>query len=112
MNEILLSPDFSCEFSELQRRAERNEGEAEYLLKLVNKGIAKLIESHETGQKIPKNLWPKYYVQKYDINNLWRLRLDDYWRMIYTIMGTQVRIVTVILEVLDHKEYDKRFGYK
>ncbi len=32
--------------------------------------------------------------------------------MIYTIIGENVRIVTVILEVIDHKDYDKRFGYK
>ncbi|MFH0837191.1 MAG: hypothetical protein V1870_03620 [Candidatus Aenigmatarchaeota archaeon] len=71
MSEINLSQEFSCEFSDLQRRAEKGEGEAEYLLKLINKGIAKLIENHESGQKIPKKQWPKYYVQKYEINNLW-----------------------------------------
>ena len=91
--------------------AKKGIGEAEYILKLIDKGIAKLVENHETGQKIPKNLWPKYYVQKYAINNLWRLRLDDSWRMIYTVIGEQVRIVAVILEVMDHKDYEKKFGY-
>jgi mRNA-degrading endonuclease RelE of RelBE toxin-antitoxin system len=112
MTEIQLSQEFSKEFSELQRRRERGDGEAEYLLKLIDKGIAKLIDNYETGQKIQKRLWPKYYAEKYGINNLWRLRLDDYWRMVYTMIGEKVRIVAVILEVLDHKEYDKRFGYK
>ncbi len=82
------------------------------MLKLIGKGIARLVENHESGQKVPKKLWPKYYVQRYGINNLWRLRLDDYWRMIYTLVGEHVRIVAVILEVLNHKDYDKRFGYK
>jgi len=112
MTEINLSQEFAKEFSELQKRREKDDGEAEYLLKLIDKGIAKLIEDHESGQKIQKTLWPKYYVSKYGINNLWRLRLDDYWRMIYIVIGEQVRIVAVILEVLGHKEYDKRFGYK
>ena len=112
MTEIQLSQDFSKEFSELQKRTEKGDGTAEYLLKLIDKGIAKLIENREAGQKVQKALWPKYYVQKYGIRNLWRLRLDDSWRMIYTIIGEQVRIVTVILEVMDHKEYGKRFGYK
>jgi len=31
--------------------------------------------------------------------------------MIYTIIGEQIRIIAVILEVMDHKEYNKRFGY-
>ena len=112
MAEINLSQEFAAEFSELQKRRERGDGEAEYLLKLIDKGIAKLAENHECGQKIQKSLWPKYYVNKYGISNLWRLRLDDYWRMIYTVIGEQIRIVAVILEVLGHKEYDKRFGYK
>jgi mRNA-degrading endonuclease YafQ of YafQ-DinJ toxin-antitoxin module len=104
MTEILLSQEFSKEFSNIQKRAEIGQGEAQYLLKLIEKGIAKLVENHKAGQKIQKNLWPKYYVQKYGISNL--------WRMIYTVTGEQVRIVAVILEVLGHKEYDKRFGYK
>jgi mRNA-degrading endonuclease RelE of RelBE toxin-antitoxin system len=112
MTEILLSEEFSKEFVTLQNRAEKGSGDAEYLLKLIQKGIAKLMEDHEAGQKIQRNLWPKQYVQRYGISNLWRLRLDDYWRMIYTVIGEQVRIVAVILEVMDHKEYDKRFGYK
>ncbi len=112
MTEIQLSHEFSEEFAGLQKRAENGEGEAEQLIKLIDKGIAKLIENHEAGQKIQKKLWPKYYTQKYGITNLWRLRLDNFWRMIYTIIGEQVRIVAVILEVMNHKDYDKRFGYK
>jgi mRNA-degrading endonuclease RelE of RelBE toxin-antitoxin system len=111
MTEINLSQEFAKDFSELQKRREKGDGEAEYLLKLIDKGIAKLVENHECGQKIQKNLWPKYYVSKYGIRNLWRLRLDDYWRMIYTVIGEQVRVVAVILEALNHKKYDKRFGY-
>lgn len=111
MTEIRLSREFAKEFAELQRRAEKGEGDAEYLMKIIEKGIAKLIENHEAGQKIQKKLWPRYYTEKYGINNLWRLRLDSYWRMIYTLIGDRVRIVSVVLEVLDHKEYDRKFGY-
>ena len=112
MTEIQLSQEFSEEFAQLQKRAERGEGEAEYLLKAIEKGIAKLVDNYQAGQKIQKRLWPRYYVQRYGVNNLWRLRLSDYWRMIYTVIGKRVRIIAVILEVLDHKEYSKRFGYR
>ncbi len=67
MTEIQLSHEFSEEFAGLQKRAENGEGEAEQLIKLIDKGIAKLIENHEAGQKIQKKLWPKYYTQKYGI---------------------------------------------
>ncbi len=96
----------------MQKRADKGNGEAEYLLKIIDRGIAKLVEDHTQGQKIQKKLFPAYYKKKYDVTNLWRLRLDDNWRMIYTLVGDRVRIVSVILEVLDHKKYNRRFGYK
>ncbi len=65
------------------------------------------------GIKIPKKLWPGEYVRKYDIDNLRKYNLPNGWRLIYTLRGTQVEIVAVILEwFASHKEYEKRFGYK
>jgi len=32
--------------------------------------------------------------------------------MIYTICGTEIEVISIVLEVLDHKDYDKKFGYK
>lgn len=112
MNEIRLSPKFLKEFSCLKRKALKGDGEAEYILDLIRKGISTLSKDIESGQKIQKRLWPKYYSRKYGISNLWRLRLDRYWRMIYTLIGEEIRIITVILEVIDHKDYNRRFGYK
>jgi len=63
------------------------------------------------GIKIPKKLWPKDYIKKYEIDNLWKYDLLDGWRMIYTVRADQVTILTVILEWFDHKEYERRFGY-
>jgi len=112
MADILLSQEFSSDFTKLQKRVERGDGEAEYVMKLIERGIAKLVENHEAGQKIHKTLWPKQYIQKYGITNLWRLRLDNYWRMLYTIMGDDVRVVAVIIDVMNHGDYDRKFGYK
>jgi hypothetical protein len=54
-------------------------------------------------RKIPKN---------YEVANLWRVELSKYWRMLYTIKGDQVEIICFVLEIIDHKKYDKLFGYK
>jgi hypothetical protein len=107
-----MSEEFAREFADLHKRSERGDGDAEYLLRIIDRGIAKLIEDYTAGQKIQKKLFPDYYVKRYGVRNLWRLRLDDHWRMIYTVVGEKVRIVAVVLEVLDHKKYNKRFGYK
>ena len=50
MTEIQLCQEFCKEFLELQKRAENGEGEAEHIIKLIEKGIAKLIEDCEAGQ--------------------------------------------------------------
>ena len=49
---------------------------------------------------------------QYAVENLWRIELVVYWRMFYTIQGDKVEIICFILEILDHKSYDKRFGYR
>lgn len=63
------------------------------------------------GTKIPKKLWPKEYVKKYSINNLWKYDLPNSWRLIYTIKADKVTILSVVLEWFDHKEYERRFKY-
>jgi hypothetical protein len=44
--------------------------------------------------------------------NLWRLEVSGYWRMSYTIEGTDIEIICFILDILDHDSYNKKFGYK
>jgi len=64
------------------------------------------------GKKVPKKLWPRVYVQRYGINNLWKLNLDRFWRMTYTIIGGKAELIGIVLEVMDHHSYSKRFGYR
>ena len=33
------------------------------------------------------------------------------WRLVYTIESDEAKIVNIILEWFDHKEYEKRFHY-
>ncbi len=63
------------------------------------------------GVKIPKKLWPKDYVKKYAIDNLWKYNLPNSWRVTYTVKADAVTILSVILEWFDHKEYERRFKY-
>ena len=74
--------------------------------------LVKLAENTEAGKKIPRRLWPKEYIQKYDIKSLWKLNLDSNWRLIYTITGTQAQLFLIYLEYMKHKEYDRKFHYK
>ena len=63
------------------------------------------------GDNVPKVLIPQEYIQKYKANNLWRVELTNYWRMMYTIKGDQVEVICFVLDIMPHKEYDKKLGY-
>jgi len=64
------------------------------------------------GKKIRKELWPKEYVRKYGITNLWKYDLPRGWRLMYTIGIDEISVIAIMLEWLDHKDYEMRFGYK
>ena len=51
---------------------------------------------------------------KYGITNLFRVELPNYWRMLYTLSNgeSEIEIIAFVLDLVDHKVYDKKFGYK
>ena len=58
------------------------------------------------------NISKKKIPVSYHVQNLWRAELTGYWRMLYTIKGDQIEIICFVLDILDHKSYDKIFGYR
>ncbi len=63
------------------------------------------------GIQIPKKLIPKVYIDTHNAKNVWKYDLPGAWRLIYSIEGGQPVIVTIVLEWMDHKEYERRFKY-
>ena len=112
MPEVILAEDVAKDFSKLQAKADKGDSEVQYLLKIINKGIGKVAADAEAGKKIQRRLWPREYIQKYAISNLWKLNLDSYWRMIYTLRGGQPEIIGFVIDILDHPSYNKKFGYR
>jgi len=88
-------------------------GSTEYkqLYKFIDRATDDLKISPTCGIHIPKDLWPKGYIKKYGITNLWKYDLPNAWRLIYTIVGDEVKIISLILEWMSHKDYERRFGY-
>jgi mRNA-degrading endonuclease RelE of RelBE toxin-antitoxin system len=66
------------------------------------------------GQQIPKKLFPRQYKKQYGVTNLWRVELPSFWRIVYTITSdnSKIEIVILIIDILDHRQYDNIFGYK
>ena len=82
------------------------------LFKSIKQKIELLRNNPQYGIHIPKNKIPREYIKKYGVNNLWKINLSGAWRMIYTIRGSKVEIISLILDILNHKEYNKKFGYR
>ena len=85
--------------------------EDKQLLNFIKRAIDDLKLNPFCGIRLSSKLWPKTYIKKYDINNLWKYDLPNGWRIIYTVVGNDIEIISVILEWLDHKNYEKRFKY-
>ncbi|MDP4012939.1 MAG: hypothetical protein Q8R00_05030 [Candidatus Nanoarchaeia archaeon] len=71
-----------------------------------------LKENPFVGDQVKKEQIPDYYSQKYGATNLWRIELSNYWRLIYAIQSNEVEIIDFVLDIMDHKKYNKVFGYK
>lgn len=61
------------------------------------------------GDNIPKKILEQ---SNYSVQNLWRVELSKFWRMLYTIKGDQIEIICFVLDIINHDEYNKKFKYK
>ena len=59
--------------------------EDKQLYGFIDRAIKDLKSNPTCGTKIPKNLWPKEYIRKFGIANLWKYDMPNAWRLIYTI---------------------------
>jgi len=82
------------------------------LYEWLTRAFEDLEENAFCGIQIPKRLIPKEYKRKFGkLDNLWKYNLPNAWRLIYTIKDGDVVVLSIILEWLDHKEYERRFNY-
>ncbi len=92
-----------------EQKIERRESTFEIqLIRSINQKIEFIKANSFYGDNIPKKLIPN----EYNAGNLWRVELIHHWRMLYTIKGDQIEIICFVLDIMDHKEYDKKFGYR
>jgi hypothetical protein len=81
-------------------------------LNAINRNIDLLKLNPDYGVHIPKNLIPKKYILEYGINNLRKIDLPNFWRLCYTLKTDSFEIISILLEFVDHKKYNKIFKYK
>lgn len=88
--------------------------QAEIILNSFLQKVEVLKDNVHYGQPVAKKLIPAEYKNKYEITNLFRIELPNFWRMLYTLTAgnSDTEIIVLVLDILDHKKYDKKFGYK
>ena len=82
------------------------------LLNAINRIFDIIVNNPFYGENAKKDLIPKEYRQKYDADNLFIVDLPDYWRMIYTLESDEIEIIAFVLDIIDHKGYNNKFGFR
>ena len=115
---VILSEEADQVFQELNRIVGKEKIQGigssfhQTLLRSIEKAIDLLKKNPFAGNQIPKRQLPDKYSEKYDAENVWRIELANRWRLIYTITGNKLEIINFVMDIFDHKNYDRVFGYR
>jgi len=84
------------------------------MLKAIGRKTKLIQIDKNYGKPIAKRLIPKEYLSKHNANNLFRVELPCFWRMLYTIRAEDntIEIIAFVIDILNHKDYNKKFDYK
>ena len=81
------------------------------LHKEIEKALKDICRDHSCGRNVKKKLIPKELIKKYGINNLWIYNLRKDWRLIYSIGRDEIEILAIVLDWMNHKEYERLFKF-
>lgn len=79
--------------------------------KILSGAISDLEQNAFAGSLVPRKLWPKEYIKKFEPHNLYVYRCSGGNRITYTLLKDNRGLHVRVLEYLSHGEYEKRFGY-
>lgn len=110
---VIFSPEAEEVYRNLNEQAPSSKNE-KMIFNSINKKIDLIKSNIHYGSPIAGKLIPKEYKIKYGINNLFRIELPLFWRMLYTLTNnnTEIEIIAFILDVINHEKYNKKFGYE
>jgi mRNA-degrading endonuclease RelE of RelBE toxin-antitoxin system len=77
----------------------------------LSRAFERLTVNAFCGIQIPKRLIPDAYLRKHNARNLWKLNLHDGWRLLYCVENQTQGVTCIVIDWLDHKEYERLFNY-
>ncbi len=96
----------------LEKKKAKKKPTYEQLLSSINNGLKNIKIDYKYGDLIPRKYISKATIEKYGTDKIFRVELVGYWRLLYTIIGYEAKIIAFILEYMNHDKYNKIFGYK
>jgi hypothetical protein len=64
------------------------------------------------GDNIEKKKIPGLYIRKYHLNNLLKININRYWRLLYHVKSLdRDRTLVIVIDFMTHRDYDRLFGY-
>jgi len=81
----------------------------------IKKGLVRAFEDIENNEGVGRLVIKKAYqkkevkrfLEKYEVNNLRIYNLPSAWRLIYSVTADEIGIIAVILDWMNHKDYEK-----
>lgn len=92
-------------------RLKNGKGEEKKLYEWLVRAFKDIEENAFCGVQIPKRLIPEEYCNKFNIHNAWKYNLPNAWRLIYSLENKEIVVVSIVLEWMDHKSYERRFKF-
>lgn len=110
---VRLTPEAEEAYEYLISKASDSKQE-ETILNAFHQKIELIKNDVHYGNPVSKRLIPSEYKTKYGVKNLFRVELPSFWRMLYTLTAgdSGVETLVIVIDIIDHKKYDKVFGYK
>jgi len=96
---------------ELKKTFENLKLEDERLYKEIEEALKAINQNAFFGRNVKKKLIPKELIKKYEIDNLWIYNLRKDWRLLYTITNNEVEVLAIVLDWMNHKDYERLFKF-
>jgi hypothetical protein len=104
--EIRLSPAAAAALKELEESSEKR---AASIARRARDLRAVLLKDCLHGEVVRKAAIPRALVKQYGIENLFVEDLPTFWRLLYSIVHVGSDRVIIVLEIVDHRGYDRWF---
>ena len=110
LNEVVFSPEAEEVYEYLKKKAPSSKIERT-ILKAVDQKIEIIKSNRHYGRPMPSNRIPVEYRLKYGVENLFKIKLPNFWRMLYYLTEGESRlyVIAFVVDIIDHRQYDRKF---